>query len=83
MVRSPFSSRANSQLNSVPLLQKEGNLQGVVEQLVHLGNPGRDAEVDCPVADLDDEATNDIGVDLAGLAPGCGESRGRVSVQCS
>jgi hypothetical protein len=58
------------------LLQKEGNLKGVVEELVHLGNLGRDAEVDCPVANLDDEATNDIGVDLAGVstcAKGAGE----------
>jgi hypothetical protein len=58
------------------LLQKEGNLQGVVEELVHLGNLGRDAEVDCPVANLDDEATNDIRVDLARVntcAKGVGE----------
>ncbi len=43
------------------------NLQGVGEELVHLGELGRDAEVNCPVADLDDEPTNDIGVDLGRL----------------
>jgi hypothetical protein len=43
---------------------KRGNLQSVGEELVHLGHLGRDAEVDCPVADLDDEPANDIGVDL-------------------
>ena len=47
------------------MLQNEKvNLQGVGEQLVHLGKLGGDAEVDCPVANLDDEAANDVGVDL-------------------
>ena len=34
------------------------------EELVHLGELGRDAEVNCPVANLNDEPTDDIGVDL-------------------
>jgi len=42
------------------------NLQSIAEKLVHLGDLGGDAEVDCPVADLDDEATNDVRVDLEG-----------------
>lgn len=44
--------------------KEKGNLQSVGEELVHLGHLGRDAEVDCPVADLDDEAAEDISVDL-------------------
>lgn len=42
------------------------NLQGVVEELVHLGDAGGDAEVDGSVADLDDKSANDIRVDLVG-----------------
>lgn len=42
------------------------DLQGVVEELVHLGDAARDAEVDRPVADLDDEAANDVSVHLGG-----------------
>ena len=42
----------------------EVNLQGVGEQLVHLGKLGGDAEVNCPVANLNNEPTDDIGVDL-------------------
>lgn len=47
------------------------NLQGVGEELVHLGKLGGDAEVDRPVADLDNKTTDDIGVDLRchALAP--------------
>lgn len=40
------------------------NLQGVREELVHLGELGGDAEVDRPVANVDDEAAQDLGVDL-------------------
>lgn len=39
-------------------------LQGIGEEFVHLRDAGRDAEVDCAVADLDDEAAEDLGVDL-------------------
>lgn len=39
-------------------------LQSVSEKLVELGNLARDAEVDGPVANLDNEASDDIGVDL-------------------
>lgn len=42
------------------------DLQRVIEELVHLGDAARDAEVDGPVADLDDKATDDVGVDLGG-----------------
>lgn len=41
------------------------NLQGVGEELVHLGDAGGNAEVDGSVANLNDETTNDLGVDLA------------------
>jgi len=40
------------------------HLQGVRQELVHLGDAGGDAEVDGAVTDLDDESTNDVGVDL-------------------
>ncbi len=39
-------------------------LQGIGEELVQLGDAGRDAQVDGPVADLDDEAAIDGGIDL-------------------
>lgn len=39
-------------------------LQGVGQELVHLGDAGRDAEVDGSVTDLDDESANNVGVDL-------------------
>ena len=41
-------------------------LQRVGQELVHLGDLRRDAEVDCPVANLNDQASNDILVDLLG-----------------
>jgi hypothetical protein len=40
------------------------SLQAVRQELVHLGDAGGDGEVDGAVADLDDESTDDIGVDL-------------------
>jgi hypothetical protein len=40
------------------------NLQNIGKGLVELGDLGRDAEVDGAVADLQDEATDDVGVDL-------------------
>lgn len=42
-------------------------LQGVREEFVHLRNTARDAEVDCPVTDFDDETAKDVGVDLSGM----------------
>lgn len=39
-------------------------LQVVSEELVHLGDAGGDAEVDGSVADLDNETTDNLGVDL-------------------
>ena len=39
-------------------------LQSVREELVHLGDAGRDAQVDGSVADLDNESANNLGVDL-------------------
>jgi len=47
--------------------ERKVNLQSVGKKFVHLGKLGGDTEVDCPVADLDDEATDDIGVDLGGM----------------
>jgi len=40
------------------------SLQGITEELVHLGNTGRDGEIDCSVTDVDNETTEDIWVDL-------------------
>lgn len=42
-------------------------LQVVSKELVHLADAGGDAEVNGSVADLDDESTNDVGVDLERL----------------
>jgi hypothetical protein len=39
-------------------------LQSVLEQLVHLGHLARDGQVDGAVANLDNEAALDLGVDL-------------------
>ena len=40
------------------------HLEGVGEELVELGHLGGDGEVDGAVGDLDDETTDDLGVDL-------------------
>lgn len=42
----------------------ESILQAVRKELVHLGDAGRDAEVDGSVTDFDDESTNDVGINL-------------------
>lgn len=39
-------------------------LQSILEQLVHLGHPGRDRQVNGAVANLDNQSTLDLGVDL-------------------
>lgn len=39
-------------------------LQSVLEELVHLGHLGGDGKVDGAVADLNNESTLDLGVDL-------------------
>lgn len=39
-------------------------LQSIREKLVHLGHLGGDGQINGPVANLDDESTTDIGVDL-------------------
>ena len=39
-------------------------LQSVLEELVHPGHLGGDGQIDGAVANLDDEAANDLGVDL-------------------
>lgn len=44
--------------------KKEIHLQGVGEEFVHLGHLGRDADVDGSVADLDNQASNNVGVHL-------------------
>ena len=50
------------------LLRKLGkivyNLQSIVKELVHLGKLGGDGKVDGTVADLDNKAADDVGVDL-------------------
>jgi hypothetical protein len=43
-------------------------LQSVSEELVHLGDLGCDTEVDGAVANLDNESTTDLGVDLSQLS---------------
>lgn len=45
-------------------------LQSVSEELVHLGDLGCDTEVDGAVANLDNESTTDLGVDLSQLSEG-------------
>ena len=44
--------------------ERKGYLQLVVEELVHAGQLGGHAEVDGPVANLDDNTATDVGVDL-------------------
>jgi hypothetical protein len=39
-------------------------LQSILEQLVHLGHFSRDGQVDGAVANLDNESTADLGIDL-------------------
>ena len=63
----PPSPLARAQLpaqHSSIATKGEVNLQSVSEELVHLGKLGGDAEVNCPVANLNNEPTDDIGVDL-------------------
>lgn len=43
---------------------KRSNLQGVGQELVHLGDLGRNGEVDGPVPDLNNQAADDVSVDL-------------------
>jgi hypothetical protein len=40
------------------------HLQGISQSLVHLGDLGGNAEINGAVTDLDDESTNEVGVDL-------------------
>lgn len=40
------------------------SLDGLRQSLVHLGQLRRDAKVNCSVADLDNKATNKVGVNL-------------------
>lgn len=49
---------------------KRSNLQGVGQELVHLRDLGRDREVDGPVSDLDNQAADDVRVDLFASAYG-------------
>jgi hypothetical protein len=41
-------------------------LQSIVKELVHLGDARGDAQVNGAVANLDDQAANDVRVDLVG-----------------
>lgn len=47
---------------------KRSNLQGVGQELVHLGDLGRNGEVDGTVANLNNQATDDVRVDLVASA---------------
>ena len=76
---SPSASSIHRRLS--PVLSKkwkEPHLQSVLEELVELGDLGRDAEVNGPVADFDDQAALDVGVDLSMLV-GCPAMERRVS----
>lgn len=53
-------------------------LQGVLEELVHLGDLGGNAEVNGAVTDLDDEASLDLGVDLARIVSSAQRSAAKV-----
>lgn len=70
-----------AQRSSIATKEEVLNLQTVSEQLVHLGKLGRDAEVDCPVANLDDETADDIGVDLRCVIRMKSRVKGGVAVQ--
>jgi hypothetical protein len=86
VVRDPLSLVPSSLLNSIHCCYKKrrDNLQSVGKELVHLGHLGGDAEVDCPVTDLDDEPADNVGVDLAWLADRWRMGEGSaVNIQCS
>lgn len=59
------------------------NLQSIGKGLVELGDLGRDAEVDGAVADLQDEAADDVGVDLSQTLIGCYDRWERVTAYLS
>lgn len=42
----------------------DNSLQAVRQKLVHLGDASRDGEIDGAVANLDDESTNNVRVNL-------------------
>ena len=71
----PCTSRRR--LSHAPFVShKRSNLQGVGQELVHLGDLGRDREVDGPVSNLNNQAANDVSVDL--VVSACRKfSRGR------
>lgn len=46
-------------------------LQSILEELVHPGHLGRNAEVDGTLTDLDDETTPDVWVDLEYMSAVC------------
>ena len=51
-------------------------LQGISEQLVHLCDSGWDTKVNCSVANLHDESSEDIGVDLYYFVSRCSHQFG-------
>jgi hypothetical protein len=70
----PFSKRYRSSgticysLTIPPNAEANLHLHGIGKSLVHLGDLGRNAQVDSAVANLNDESTNEVGVDLVRLA---------------
>lgn len=63
----PCTSRLH--LSNAPFVShKTSILQGVGQELVHLGDLGRNGEVDGTVANLNNQATDDVRVDLVGSA---------------
>lgn len=65
--RSAFSRRYRPRRTMLYLTNPHSSilhLQSIGQKLVHLGDLGGDAEVDGAVTDLDDEAANQVGVDL-------------------
>jgi hypothetical protein len=39
-------------------------LQGIRKEFVHLRNASRDTEIDCSIANLNDQSSKNVGVDL-------------------
>lgn len=55
---------------------KGTNLQGVGQELVHLGDLSGDGEVDGSVANLNNQSTQNLGVDLRALESFAGQHAG-------
>jgi hypothetical protein len=76
-ISAPIHSKSHSECTGSPCRgslsnystfqnKEKGNLQSVSKELVHLGNLGGNGEIDRPVANLDNESTNNVLVNLVG-----------------